>query len=136
MHAHRRARHAGADAQALRGVRDAADHAPHERALPLPVDPGMVVVGDQPEAEPRVLGHRRVADQVVGTMLLARDLVADLHHGGPPPTDRCKAAATDVRRRGRGAATRRARRRGRRARTARRHGTPPARPSARRCCPR
>src|SRR3712207_1909913 len=47
--------HAGPEAYPLRGGGDTPDHAPHERALALGVDPGVVVVGDPGGGEPRLL---------------------------------------------------------------------------------
>src|SRR3954452_6232454 len=41
MDARRRTRHRGAETESIRRRRDAADHAPHERALALSVGPGM-----------------------------------------------------------------------------------------------
>lgn len=77
------ARDARAELEALRRLGDGADDGPHERTLPLAVDPRVVVVGDEPEREAALLGHRRVAGQLAGAVLLARELVADLqlsHH--------------------------------------------------------
>src|SRR5436853_592576 len=71
---------AGADDQARRGVRDAADDAPDERALSLRVGSRMEVIGDESELEAVVLGQPGEADEVVGTMLFAAELVAELHH--------------------------------------------------------
>ncbi len=51
---------AGADAQALGLHRDAAEHGPDERAVPLSVDPWMEVVGDEREGEPGLLCTARV----------------------------------------------------------------------------
>ena len=51
--AHRRAGDGGQPAHRARGLRDAAEHAPHERALALLVVPGVEVVGD-----PRRCGSR------------------------------------------------------------------------------
>src|SRR3712207_8232547 len=42
--------------------RDAADHRPHERALALPVVPGVVVVAHPDRAEPGRLGRLGVGD--------------------------------------------------------------------------
>ena len=80
MDPHGRAGHARADPQALRRLRDAAEHRPHERALALRVDPRVEVVGDQREREARLLGAARVLDERARTELLARELVAELHH--------------------------------------------------------
>src|SRR5919197_257565 len=65
----------------LRDLRDAADHAPDERALPLPVGPGMEVVGDECEGEAGFLGLARVANEVIREVLLGREGVAELGHG-------------------------------------------------------
>src|SRR5207248_9522479 len=59
---------------------DAAEHAPHERALALLVDPGMEVIGDHGEREARVLGPHRRVDQRVRAVLLARQAVSQLQH--------------------------------------------------------
>ena len=57
---------AGAEAQPLGGVGDAADDAPYERALALGVGPRVIVVGHEGELEACVLGCRREADEIVG----------------------------------------------------------------------
>jgi hypothetical protein len=76
-----RARDPGAEAEALRRAGDPADHAPYERAVPLLRDPWVEVVGDQAEAEARLLGRRRVGDEVARPVLLRRERVAELHGG-------------------------------------------------------
>ena len=53
--------------------------APDEGALPLAVDPGMEVVGDEREREARLLGPARVAHEIERTVLLARQRVPDVH---------------------------------------------------------
>jgi hypothetical protein len=62
------------------------DHAPDERSVPLTVDPGVVVVGDQAEAETRVFRANGIPDEIEGRVLLARKRVADLH-GSCVPDD-------------------------------------------------
>jgi hypothetical protein len=86
--ADRRTRDAGAELQPLRRLRDAADHAPDERALALRVDPGVVVVGDQREREAGLLRRARIAHEVVRAVLLRGERVAELHRhirSIPPP---------------------------------------------------
>jgi hypothetical protein len=73
MQANRRARHPGADAEALRRHGNRAEHTPHEGALPLAIDPRMEVVGDQSEGEASVLRQARMLDEVERTVLLARE---------------------------------------------------------------
>src|SRR5919197_3301881 len=80
MDPHERAGHAGPDAQSLAGLGNPAEDAPDEGALPLAVDPGVVVIGDQGKGEAGFLGPPGVADQVIGPMLLAGQCVADLGH--------------------------------------------------------
>lgn len=70
VHAEARAHHRGADGQPARGVRDAADHAPHERTLVLLVDPS-------------ALGQPGEPDEVIGTEFLARALVANVDDAPP-----------------------------------------------------
>ena len=74
-----RARHPRADDEPLGGRRDAPEHAPHERALALAVDPRVEVVRDEREAEARLLGPDGVPDEVERPVLLARDRVSELH---------------------------------------------------------
>src|SRR5262249_8115441 len=61
------------------GFPDGPDHAPHEGALALPVDPRMEVIGDQPERETALLGEPREPHQLARAVLLARELVAEPH---------------------------------------------------------
>jgi hypothetical protein len=68
----RRARHPGADPDPLGGLRQPTEDRPHERAVPLPVHPRVVVIGDHHEVEAGRLGAGPVSDQVPGAVLLAR----------------------------------------------------------------
>ena len=79
MDAHGRARDARSDADSLGTGGDPAEDAPHERAVPLPVDPGMEVIRDESEAEARLLRAYRVPHEIEGRVLLARDGIAKLH---------------------------------------------------------
>ena len=81
----RRTGDAGPEPQLVRRGGDAADHAPDERALPLPLDPGMEVVGDQCEREAVLLRAPRMAEEVERAMLLAREGVAEFHRTGSVP---------------------------------------------------
>jgi hypothetical protein len=57
-------------------LRDGPEDAPHEGALPLPVDPRMEMIGDEGEAEPGVLRNLGVPNEVGRRLLFARELVA------------------------------------------------------------
>jgi hypothetical protein len=70
--AHARACHRRADGETLGRLRDSAQDAPHEGTLTLPVGPGMKVIGDEGEAEPGVLRHLGVANEVGRRLLFAR----------------------------------------------------------------
>ncbi len=74
--------------QAFGRVRDPADHRPDEGALTLPVDPGMEMVRDQRELEPRLLGSPRARDEGVRRVLLARQRVPNPNHESPPRSAR------------------------------------------------
>ena len=63
MHTDERAGHARAEAELGSDAGDARDHRPDESAVSLIVRPRMDVVGDQAEAQSRLLGELRVADQ-------------------------------------------------------------------------
>src|SRR5438477_7238578 len=82
--AYTRARDARADAKPFRGLRDSAEDRPHEGALPLRVDPGMEVVGDQSEGEAGLLGLRREFDERARAVFLTGELVAELEHSRCP----------------------------------------------------
>src|SRR5215211_1885582 len=71
---------AGAETHLLGGGGHAPDHRPHERALALLVDPGMVVVRDPGGAESYLLRPPGVADEIVGRVLFAGEHVAHLGH--------------------------------------------------------
>src|SRR5215211_3025151 len=73
---------AGAEAHPLGGGGDPADHRPHERALALLVDPGVVVVRDPGGTESHLLRPPGVADEIVGRVLFAGEHVAHLGHRG------------------------------------------------------
>jgi hypothetical protein len=75
-----RARDAGSEPQLFGLARDPANHAPDERALTLAVDPWMEVIRDQSEGEARLLRRARVLDQAAGSVLLARERIAELDH--------------------------------------------------------
>jgi hypothetical protein len=79
-----RARHGGAELDALGRLRDRADHAPDERAVTLSVDPRVDVVGDQHVSEARCLRALRVLDELGGRMLFGGEPVADFHGDGVP----------------------------------------------------
>jgi hypothetical protein len=77
VRADRRARHRGPDPDALGDLRDRAEHAPHERRLPLPQRPRVEVVGDRDEGEAGLLGPARRVDQQAGRVLLGRQVQSD-----------------------------------------------------------
>ena len=118
-----RARHRGRHVHGRDRAGERADHRPHERALALLVDPGVVVVGDPQAIEAGVLGQPRLVDQLVRTELLAGQEVADAHAVALPRGDgdtrsvhsRAPAPGGD------------------RDRSAARRAAPPARPRPR-CC--
>jgi hypothetical protein len=66
--------------KALRGLRNTADHAPNERALPLFVRPGVEVVRNQREGEPGFLRSTGIPDKSFRPVLLARKSVAEFGH--------------------------------------------------------
>jgi hypothetical protein len=53
----------------------------------LRVDPRVEVVGDQREREARLLGQPGVPNEVGGRVLLRRQRIAELRHGGPVTPD-------------------------------------------------
>src|SRR5215208_3113998 len=71
---------AGAETYTFGGGGDTPDHAPHERALALRVDPGVVVVRDPGSGEARFLRPAGVPDHFVGGHLLAGEHVSHLGH--------------------------------------------------------
>jgi hypothetical protein len=77
-------RHAGPDPEAIGDLSDPTDHRPDERALALFVDPGVEVIRDETERETRLFGFRRVADQVLRSMLFTGQLVSEFGHGSLP----------------------------------------------------
>src|SRR5438105_12280172 len=72
--------HSRAQSEPLRGVGDAADHGPDECRIALAVYPGMKVVGNHGGRKARLLGLPRMANQVVGAMLLAGEPISYLRH--------------------------------------------------------
>jgi hypothetical protein len=76
--------HAGPDPEAVGDLSDPPDHRPDEWALALFVDPGVEVIRDEAERETRLFGSRRVADQVLRSMLFAGQLVSEFGHGSLP----------------------------------------------------
>jgi hypothetical protein len=70
--------HACAYGDSLRLARDRAEHGPDERAVSLPVDPGVKVVGDESELEPSLLGKPSLSDEFARRELLARERVAEV----------------------------------------------------------
>src|SRR5262249_14791630 len=87
-HPPRRARHRRSEPESCGREPDRPDHAPHERALPPPIDPRVEMIGDHGEAETVFLRHASEPHQLVGAVLFARELVADLHQGIPAPRPR------------------------------------------------
>src|SRR3954468_10878506 len=79
MNADDRRRHAGPDADALRGLGDTSERRPDEGAMPLLGDPGVVVVGDQAEREACPLGERGLSDELVRRMVFGRECESKLH---------------------------------------------------------
>src|SRR5690606_27331442 len=75
---------AGAEPQALGFLSDRADDGPDEGAVPLPVDPGMIVVGDEGEGEPGLFRLAREAHQRRRVVLFAGEGVSDLSHAVTP----------------------------------------------------
>src|SRR5215510_9103418 len=88
MHPHRRAGHRRPEPEPCGGEPDRADHAPHERALPLSIDPRVEMIGDHGEAESVLLRHAGEPHQLVRAVLFARELVTNLHQGIPAPRPR------------------------------------------------
>ena len=72
MNAKAGTRHGRSQPEPARGVRDSSDHAPHEWALALPVDPGVIVIRDEREREPALLRSLCVLDQGQRRLLFAR----------------------------------------------------------------
>ena len=64
----------------VRGGGDAADHAPDERALSLPIGPGMKVIGDEDGVHARFLGQLGLRDQRGRTVFLTREKCSDSGH--------------------------------------------------------
>jgi hypothetical protein len=54
--------------------------APDERTLPLPIYPGMIVIGYQGESETCLLCPSGTRNQFIGSVLFAGKGVADLEH--------------------------------------------------------
>src|SRR5215510_2916860 len=88
MHPHRRAGHRRPEPEPCGGEPDRADHAPHERALPLSIDPRVEMIGHHGEAESVLLRHAGEPHQLVRAGLFARELVTNLHQGIPAPRPR------------------------------------------------
>ena len=76
--AHRRAGHGRADVQVGDGG-DGPDHAPHERAVALLVEPRMEVVRDPHSVDAGLFGEPCLVDERRGWVLLTGQEVADLH---------------------------------------------------------
>src|SRR5918999_290342 len=72
--------HASAQAHPLGGGGDTPDHGPHERALTLSVDPGVIVIRDPGRGETYLLRSPSVADEVAGGSLFTREYVSHLGH--------------------------------------------------------
>ena len=79
MDADERARDSRAEPDGRARSRDRPDDAPDEGIVALPVDPGVVVIRDQREAEAGLLGTHGVSDEVERRVLLARQGISDLH---------------------------------------------------------
>ena len=79
MDAHRGTGDARADLELVGDGGDATQDAPDERALPLPIDPWVEVVGDECERKARLFRQLRMPHEVERTMLLARQRVSELH---------------------------------------------------------
>jgi hypothetical protein len=79
MYADRRAGDTCADADLLGRLRDPAEGGPHEGALALRIDPGVIVIGDHAEVEARLFGKRRLTHELVRRMVLGREREAELH---------------------------------------------------------
>ena len=62
----------GADDQLVGGLGDGTEHAPHERAVRMALDPRVEVVGDEREREAGLLGGAGVGHEVARAVLLAR----------------------------------------------------------------
>src|SRR6266699_490854 len=60
-----------AELEPLGGGGDGPDHAPYERALSLPINPGVEVVGDEAEREAVLFGEPRVAHELARAPLFA-----------------------------------------------------------------
>lgn len=75
--------HPGHDVNPVSRLCDTSEGRPHERAMTLGGDPRMEVVRDRREAEPRLLCPPRIIHQLLGPVLLGRDLVAELCHAAP-----------------------------------------------------
>ena len=77
------------------GLRDRADHRPHERAVALLVVPRVVVVGDPQRVEAGLLGAAGQVDELARAELLAGEEATDAHGDDLPglrPGQRGQAA--------------------------------------------
>src|ERR1044071_4889413 len=85
MNADGRASHPCSDLQLFGRVRDRPDDAPDKGTLPLPIDPGMIMIRDHRKLETRFLRAYREANQIGGAVFFAAELVADFGHYFFPP---------------------------------------------------
>ena len=85
---HGRAGHVGHERHALGRRRDRPEHGPRVGRVALRVEPGEVVVADDLEVEPRLLGGDGVGDELAGPALLAHQGVTEGDHARVLSVDR------------------------------------------------
>jgi hypothetical protein len=59
---------------------DTTDDAPYKGTVPLPIDPRMIMIGDQGKREAYLLCPARIVDEVSGRVFFTGKCIADLGH--------------------------------------------------------
>ena len=70
-----------------------AEHRPHERAVPLGIEPRVVVIGDRHEVEPHVVASAGDAEQIAWGVLFRRQGESERGHGSSTTRHRDSANA-------------------------------------------
>src|SRR4030095_3283669 len=86
MNPDRRTSNSGSDLQFFCCMSKSSKYTPDKRTLALPISPGMIMIRNHCEGKTHSLSSLRILDQIIWSVLLAAEFVANFNHPSPRPS--------------------------------------------------